>query len=117
MVKKLGGVLARCFGNPDATEHARNFFDPLLMFQPDNRAYRATVAHLLRNLPLLIRARRDLWEMRYAHYLVAGPESAKHAANNLRDSATDSDVDLVEYQRRNLRNFGCRCFNGERYSR
>ena len=116
-MKKLGGVLSRCFGNPDATEHARNLFDPLLFFQPDNRAYRATVAHMLGHLPLLICARRNLRQMRHTHHLVASPQSTQHAANNLGDSATDPDVDLVEYERRNLRNFRCRCLNRERYSR
>jgi len=89
MMKKLGGVLARCFGNPDATEHARNLFDPLLFFQPDNRAYRATVAHMLGHLPLLICARRDLRQMRHTHHLVTSPQITQHTANNLGDSATD----------------------------
>ncbi len=80
----------------DATQHPREFLDPLILPESgDGRATHPAIRQLA-DSQLVVCLARDLCQMRHAQHLPAVPEIAQIAADDFRDTAADPGIHFVE---------------------
>jgi hypothetical protein len=91
-------VFARAVGDGRSTQHAGQLFGAVRVIQDFDPRARPAVRDVLGHAQLMIRLRRDLWQVRHAQHLALAGEFVQLTSDHLGNGATYAGVDFVEDQ-------------------
>jgi hypothetical protein len=91
-------VLARAVRDGRSTQHAGQFLGAVRVIQDFDPRARLAVRDVLGHAQLVIRLRRNLWQVSHAQHLALAGELVQLTADHLGDGATYARVNLVEDQ-------------------